>query len=54
MLSNHWLNWSMRPTSLAAMFLHVGVIHREDNIGSSVKLTNRDTSTAAATVMPNS
>ena len=30
-----------------------GSHQREESIGSSVKLTNSETSTAAATVMPN-
>jgi hypothetical protein len=31
-----------------------GSTHREESMGSRVKLTNSETSTAAATVIPNS
>jgi hypothetical protein len=44
--SRFWPPWPAPSTS--------GSTQRDDNMGSRVKLTNSDTSTAAATVIPNS
>ena len=48
-----WLSAAARQRFIAGAILRAGSHQRDDSIGSSLKLTKSDTSTAAATVMPN-